>query len=351
MEIRLLDKEYESEYNDFLLKCNKTIFTASNKFRELLKTFINCNDYYLIALSEKKIVGVLPCFIKNNPKYGNVLNSLPYYGSSGAIIEHEGNERVKESLLDAMKSLCSEHSCVASTIVTSPFEKAFSFYQYLQYDFIDSRRGLINYLPKSDLDVDEGLMLMYTSVRRNNIRKARKSNIEVKVDNSKPSFDFLYETHFDNMTIIGGKPKEKSFFDAVLTLFQPGEDYDIYTAVYEGIRVAAMLVFYFNKTVEYFTPVVVSEYRTYNPLNLVIHIAMVDAAKRGYKHFNWGGTGVTQESLYKFKSQFGAVEHVYYYYSNIYDNSILSLTKDKILEEYVDFFVYPFNQLQTSKEE
>ena len=82
------------------------------------------------------------------------------------------------------------------------------------------------------------------------------------------------------------------------TCYEAGLDYDIYVAYMQGVKIAAMLVFYFNGTVEYYTPAIVSEYRNYQPLSLMIYIAMQDAMKKGMEKWNWGGTGLTQTSLY-----------------------------------------------------
>jgi len=63
------------------------------------------------------------------------------------------------------------------------------------------------------------------------------------------------------------------------------------------------LLFYYGKTIEYFTPVFRNEYRSYQPMSLLIYQAMVDGAKAGYERWNWGGTWENQEGVYRFKSK------------------------------------------------
>ena len=346
MEIVTLDEYNVKQYDEFLLKNTKTLFSASSRYKTLLKHYLKCKDHYFLALQEGCIVGAFPCFIKENSKYGNVLNSLPYYGSSGAIIEFENNIEVKSALLSAIERLCKEKDCVASTIVTSPFEENFSFYHEARYDFTDSRRGLINKIPVFSEEIENNLMQQFNSMRRRNIRKAQKYNLIVRIDNSEASLRFLYDTHVDTMLRNGGKPKERHFFELVTNLLTPGVDYDIYISEYEGKRVSALLVFYFNKTVEYFTPVINLEYSVYNPLCLILLEVMIKASEKGYEYFNWGGTGAdSQDSLYKFKKNFGAFDYPYNYFTRIYDKSILSMSRETILKEYPDFFVFPFGQV------
>ena len=342
MEIIILNHEYEQKYDEYLLRDEKSLFFASNKYRLLLKKYLCCKDYYLLAVNNGEIIGVLPCFIKENNQYGNILNSLPYYGSNGAVIQHENDRDIKNFLINALKKLCRDHNCVASTIITSPFETDFNFYKNRKYDFIDSRKGLITHLPKQSSNIEQDLFAIFDSKRRRNIKKAKRSDINISVNNSIVSFEFLYEAHVHGMVQIGGKCKEKLFFDTIPTMLKNGIDYDIYIAEKDDKIIAALLLFYFNKTVEYFTPVILDEYRTYQPLCLIVFQAMIDATIRGFEYFNWGGTGISQMGVYNFKKDFGATDYPYYYFTDIYDKSILSLSKETVLENYDNFFVFPF---------
>jgi len=73
---------------------------------------------------------------------------------------------------------------------------------------------------------------------------------------------------------------------------------------------------------------------------------MQDAVSQGYKLWNWGGTWVNQDGVYAFKKRWGSVETIYYYYTKIYDDSILSLTREKITDEYPYWFIVPFERLK-----
>ena len=68
-------------------------------------------------------------------------------------------------------------------------------------------------------------------------------------------------------------------------------DWSVFTAFHDGCPVAALLLFYFNKTVEYFTPVTVHEYRNFQPMSLIVFEAMRDAINRGMTNWNWGEPG------------------------------------------------------------
>lgn len=321
---------------------------ASNKYRLLLKEYLKAEEYYFIAIdSSNNIRGVLPSFLKSNSNHGNVLNSLPFYGSNGAIIEFAGDFNIRKALLNAFYGLAKEKSCIASTIITSPFETDVNFYEKnSNYMFKDERIGQLTKLPGSNGLIADDLMAVYHQKTRNMIRKAVKNNVTHVVENTPEKLEFIINTHQDNMNKIGGVSKPRSFFNLLATFFNEGIDYKIYTAFLDDRPIAAVLLFYFNKVVEYFTPVISEEFREMQPLSFLIFEAMKDAVLHGYTWWNWGGTWLSQDGVYHFKKRWGTTDHPYYYYTNVYDPEILKYSKEKLLKEYPNFYVVPFGELK-----
>ena len=95
-----------------------------------------------------------------------------------------------------------------------------------------------------------------------------------------------------------------------------------------------------------YTPVIVEEHREKQPLSLLIFEAMKDASKEGYKLWNWGGTWLTQDGVYRFKSRWGTKDINYYYYTKINSERIYHCSKEELLNEYNDVFVIPFSHLK-----
>ncbi len=349
LRIEILTDEMEHHYTQFLLTHPSTLLYVSNKYRKLLHLFLKAQNYYFIALDENdRIVGALPSFLHCTQKDGNVLNSLPFYGSNGGIMEFNNNVEVKRLLINEFNAFAQNNNCVSKTIVTSPFETDIEFYnKQLDYTFLDKRLGQITKLPLSNYSDDAQLMGIFHSKTRNLVRKAQKSAFVVSKEKTNTTIEFVHTTHERNIQELGGKPKPKSFFDLIEQLFTYGEDYRIYTALKDGCPVAALLVFYFNKTVEYFTPVVVQEFRALQPLSLLIFEAMKDAIQLNFTWWNWGGTWLTQDGVYHFKSRWGTLDFPYYYFTKIYDTTIIHHTKDYFLNTYPYFYVLPFDKLQT----
>jgi lipid II:glycine glycyltransferase (peptidoglycan interpeptide bridge formation enzyme) len=242
--------------------------------------------------------------------------------------------------------LAREKSCVSATIVTSPFdrpEKAAWYCENLDYDAVDERLCQVTSLC-FDADHSERLMTSFHQKTRNMVRKAEKVGVTVQVENE--MLKFVSEVHSENMLAIGGIAKSKKFFSLVPKYFKANEGYRIYVARIAGEPVAAVLLFYFNRTVEYFTPVVRAGFRDTQALSGAIFRAMCDASRAGYHRWNWGGTWATQEGVYLFKRRWGAMDFPYRYFVKIYDRSLLRRRRDEILAEYPNFYVVPFGLLE-----
>jgi hypothetical protein len=295
-----------------------------------------------LAIDGDSIAGALPIFIKQTD-LGNCINSLPYYGSNGGIVEYNNNNQVKLALLNEFDKLANDFNCVSGTIITSPFEENTSFYEESVLNKYKSVRiGQITTLANEDQ-----LWTKFHSKTRNVIRKAIKSEVRFGIENTDDAFSFLIDEHISGMSKIGALPKEKSFFDSVRAVCQPGKDFNVYVAYSEGKRIAALLLFYFNKTVEYYTPVTKEEYRIDQPMSLLVFEAMKAAWNNGFLYWNWGGTHITQTGVYDFKKKWGTDDFPYYYYTCIYDKSVCKYNKEDILLHFNNYFVIPFENLES----
>jgi hypothetical protein len=339
MRIKKLEKKDYNEYELFVSKFSESLLYYSTKYKDFLEDLLDIESNYLMVVDESdNIQAVLPLMQKEG-KFGTIINTLPYYGSNGGVIAKDNKAR--NILLNHYNELTNAVS--GATYITNPLQENI---ENIESDIVDNRRSQWTPIDFTD-NVKENIMASYHSKTRNLVRKAMKLNVEIKIDNEQ--FDFLYETHLDNLTLIGGKAKDKFFFKLVDKYFEKGEDYNIYVALLDGKKIGAVLLFYYNETVEYFTPAVVSEYRRYQPISLIVYKAMIEASNNNYKWWNWGGTWLTQDGVYHFKKRFGAVDKEYKYFIKIQNQEIYTSTKEELLEEYDNFYVVPFDRLETSR--
>jgi hypothetical protein len=335
MHLEILSETFYQEYECFLSNFEESLLYYSVKYKLLLEELLNVKSHYLIARDNDKIQAILPLMKKEGP-YGTIINSLPYYGSNGGVLSLD--KRYHDFLLQEYTKLI--QLVAGATYINNPLN--FTSLP-LDYDILDQRIGQWTPIEYNN-NIEEQIMSSYHGKTRNLVRKAIKLNIKVNIDNSQ--IDFLYSTHHENITSIGGKAKEQKFFNLLETYFEAGKDYNIYIATFEGKRIGALLLFYYNKTVEYFTPAVLTEYRNYQPTSLLIYQAMIDASKQKYSWWNWGGTWLTQDGVYHFKKRFGAIDKKYNYYIKVNNKEIYYATKKELLSQYNNFYVLPFNQLK-----
>jgi len=347
-----MEKFDSNEKFDEFLKSNPTsLLFHSSRYICFLSSYLKCSNKTLIAVDDNdNLLGILP-LMEMTAKYGKVINSLPFYGSHGSVITRD--PKVKRLLLTEYENITSQKNILTSTYIETPFSDS-EFFQNVSFPVDDihvtTRIGQMTILPETTNlgEAENKILEMFHYKTRNMVKKAIKSNVEVVIDNN--AFDFLYEVHVENMENICGQPKPKRFFDMIKTHFQADLDYKIYTASIGKERIAALLVFYFNETAEYFTPVIKHDFRNTQPLSLIIYKAMAESSLSGYRRWNWGGTWPTQESLHRFKSRFGTLDEKYHYYTKINNTEVFDLQLNEIIKEYPNFYVVPYNLLKDFNE-
>jgi len=324
-------------YDDYLLRQRGSLVYQSSKYRQLLVELLGCEDHTLVLSEAGAIRGVLPLMCAEDGR-GKVYNSLPYYGSNGGVLADD--EETGQKLVATYNELALAEDTAAATVVANPFVEQSP--SELTHNLEDERIAQFTELSPEDADEERILARIDGSARRN-VAKARKSGMVVRIANER--LGELHRLHEENMQAIGGLSKSKRFFDLLPTVFTPGEDFKLYVADKDGEFTAALLVLYFNRTAEYYTPVIDHLSRPLQPLSLILLQALADAAQNGYQIWNWGGTWPGQVGVYRFKRKWAAREEGYSYYTQLNDRSLLELPPAEILARYPSFFVVPFSAL------
>ncbi|MES2281935.1 MAG: GNAT family N-acetyltransferase [Pseudomonadota bacterium] len=330
------------EFFDYLVSCPNSLVYATPRFIALVSQHLGAEGGWLEARRNGCLVGLLP-FVSKQGFLGPVFNSLAYYGSNGGVVQLDDDVEAKSGLIEHFYTMAQKAGGVSATIITNPLEEDSSFYfKHANHDLLDERIGLITHFPaNADAEV---LVKSFEDPRPRNIRRAVRDGITVQRRQDADALNFLYDTHSDNMRAIGGLPKKRSFFDAIPREMREGE-WSIHVGNKDGQPVAALLTFYFNRTVEYFTPVIREEFRSTQALSLIIYQAMQDSIQRGFFNWNWGGTWLVQDGVYDFKKRWGTTQYSYYYFTRIFNAEVRSQTKQAVLDAYEGFYVLPFSEL------
>lgn len=328
------------ELRGYMLLNPSTLVYAEPRFLDLITHHLCANLIWMVARRNSKIVGFLVFIVKDGP-LGPVFNSLPYFGSNGGVIQAEEDIASKTALIDAFYKMAINQGAVSATIITNPLENDAEFYESkVKYDFRDERIGQITHFP----DRIEDLIKSFDDPRPRNIRRATNMGITVSRGGVE-AIEFIYRTHVANMTAIGGTAKSSEFFNSIPDYMDDG-DWAIFTAFLDGKPIAALLLFYFNCTVEYFTPVIIESHRNTQALALVIYTAMCDAMTKGFANWNWGGTWLSQGGVYDFKKRWGTSEYRYFYYTRVMSDKLILSESKFLVEHYPGFFLIPFRELR-----
>ncbi len=164
---------------------------------------------------------------------------------------------------------------------------------------------------------------------------------------SADALNVLEKLHRANMRKIGGREKPAAFFAAVKNALVYGRDWTLYVAERAGSEAGALLLFFGAKTVEYVMPGISEDARHLQPTAMLIAHAMRDAIDRGFQRWNWGGTWLTQDNVYRFKRKWGAQERRYRYFVRINNKQLLDRTPVELASAYPSFYCLPYTILTT----
>ena len=331
-------KEFEHEYENFIINHENSMMYHSVKYFYFLNGLIGARPICIVSREDGRIDGVLPIMYIDG-KLGKVYNSLPYYGSNGSVLSTF--KATTTLLLKFYNQISNAPNVASSTIITNPFDNT-DWCDEIDFNHKEHRIGQL-----TDIRFHENhrelIMKKIHYKTRNVIRKALKYNVKVIIDNSK--LKLLYNLHKDNMKSIGGLAKDIKIIDQIKKNYVENKDYKVFTAEYENQVVAGLLVFYFKDTVEYYMPVIKSEFRNLQALSLLIFEAMSQASILGFKTWNWGGTWESQKGVYSFKKRWGTKNEKYFYLTKVNNTLLYNLDENTLLREYPNFFVIPFKNL------
>jgi hypothetical protein len=302
-------------------------------FRDYLVKMLGAKSLGRLALENGRVVGVMPLLALDGP-YGTVINSLPFFGSNGGVLAETAE--VEQILRKEYEKLASARGVALSVWISHPFMEFLS----PSHEYQDERIA-----QWTDLTVGGvgGLPGCVDSSARRNVDKAESSGVLVR--EAPDAIEFLEEVHRENMAAIGGRAKPQDFFLCLLETMTYGRDWRLYVAERNGEKLAALLTFEAGRTVEYVMPAVRESVRGLQPTAAILARAMGDARSRGFTRWNWGGTWLTQEGVYRFKKKWGAAERRYSYFITLNDQSLLALTAEQLAEAYPWFYTLPYHLL------
>jgi len=305
-----------SEIDHHLISNGNQMIYYSSTYLSFLKCISPSSKFFYIKVrNNNELIGIMPIAVKRE-KDILIANSLLFYGSYGGplIFDKDNYAEITRAILLKYVDFCVSIKANIVNFIENPLDPlSIDNVENLGFEKIDERIGQVTIFPSVKFNTEEALMSLFHSKTRNMIRKGERNNLRIELRKDDASYEWLQEEHTKSITKLGGLPKPMEVFDALRSTFS--NDCQLYVGYIEDRPVCGILLLVYAQTIEYFTPVVQEEFRESQALSYLIYKVMTDMAKAGYQQWNWGGTWISQEGVYRFKKRWGANDLPYRYYS------------------------------------
>ena len=262
------------------------------------------------------------------------------YGYGGPIIlECEGN---KEGLLigefnKSFKQYCIDNNIVSEFIRFHPmYDNAKDFKN--MYDVFYNRNTIATNLA----DSEDPFQTEFSKSCRKNVRRALREGISYRVieDPSDISnFKEIYYSTMDRNEATDYYYFEEEYFDQCLKLL--GNNLILVEAIYQEKTIAMGFYFVYDKNIHIHLSGTLSEFLHLSPAYILRYAVTQWGKEQGYKiiHHGGGRSSSEEDSLYKFKKQFGKTEFEFYIGKKIWNQDIYDkICKAKGVDKDSDFF-------------
>lgn len=248
--------------------------------------------FYIAAVNNEQIIGVLPIVLIKKPLGSASGYSLPFC-DMGAVLSE--STEVTQLLKEAALQIAKEHGAkllqlrgsrthtLESPDATQPAPKV---------------RMLLD-LPANH----EDLFASYKSKLRSQVRKAEKNGLTFNHSCDLASIDSFYDIYSRNMHRLGSPAHPKEWFYALSQSY--GENLIVGTVMLENKAVGAGIILLNCKQVCIPWASTLSEYNRLAP-NMLLYWSLLQlSCEQGFKQFDFGRS-TFGEGTFKFKAQWGA---------------------------------------------
>jgi hypothetical protein len=272
----------------------------SPKFLEFLRLVLPQAKFgYVIARDRSEI---------SDGQFGTAMNSLPFYGSHGGPISN--SRTVTQSLLEALINLSEECQYKYFNLIEDPNMR-------IENEVLRSVGLIARDLRSSHVTpLPTNLKELHPKTRAA-VSKGAKVGAVISDESDEESWIWMQKVHESSITLKGGAPKSLELFLQLKSVLEG--DVFLRVARVHGEPVAGLVLIRQGDCVEYFTPVVIDQFRHTQILSYLIFDSMQQASTSGIKRWNWGGTRPDQESLERFKERWGANKGEYRYFCRTND--------------------------------
>jgi serine/alanine adding enzyme len=305
MQVSIYEGEAE-EWDCYIRRHKASTFYHQIGWKNVVEKTYGHQPFYLVARGQK-IRGVLPLFLMKHVLFGKFLISVPFGDYGGICADNQ----------DTAYALLAEAIYLARNTRVKFLElRHLRLLTFNDFNGLDNNRQLLTKTSRAALilSLEQDPQLLWKRLKpkvRNQVRKAKKSGLEIEFGDKKLVQKF-YDVYAHNMRDLGTPAHSLSFFQNILTEFP--HHTSIILVKFENRTIGGAVATYFKDIMEIPWASSLREFFPYCPNNLLYWAALEYGCLKGYKHFNFGRSP-WDSGTFRFKKQWGAKPvRLYYQY-------------------------------------
>jgi len=266
------------------------------RWAKLIKTTFGHTPYYVTCENANgELSGVFPTIHMNSKLFGSFMVSLPYVNYGGPLASSV-----------AIEDKMMQHAAELSATLNCEYLEARDTHQRVDWLSKQHKVTMVLPLPGNDEELDKQL----GSKLRAQVNRAARENLVFQFGGAE-LLDYFYKVFSTNMRDLGTPVYNKAFFHNILETFP--EAANIGVVLHNNKPVAAGFLLGYRDKLE--IPWA-SSLRRANPLGVNMYLyrnILRTAIDRGYRYFDFGRSS-KDASTYRYKKQWGAIEHPLYWH-------------------------------------
>jgi len=287
MKVKLL-KDENDLWDDYVQRSTLATNYHQLGWRQVIEKSFGHKTYYLMAINNETIKGILPLIHMRSLLFGNFLVSVPFFNYGGIVAD---DPEVAQELVSGAVNIAKE--------LRADYIEFRHLYNELTIGQTKEHKVTMILDLKGDVDSQ---WKAFNAKLRNQIRKAEKSGLQIKTGGLEDVPQF-YEVFARNMRDLGTPVYGRDFFENILATFP--QNTRLFSVIFEEKIIASGIASWFKDTFEVPWASSMREYRSLCPNNLLYWEAIKFAIEKGFKKFDFGRS-TPGEGTYNFKEQWGA---------------------------------------------
>jgi FemAB-related protein (PEP-CTERM system-associated) len=267
--LQLRDEQYDA-WDRFVYRHQDATFFHLSGWKKAVQAVFGHTPFYLYALDNGEIQGILPLFLIRSRLFGKFLVSTPYAVYGGVCAR---DDEIRRKLFEKAKEIAGEQDVDYLEL------------RNLRPDALDLPRSDLYVTFMKDLPEQTGECLPWLPRKaRAAVRQGIKHGLEHEVSINR--LEELYQLNSIQMRRLGSPGLPLFWFRRLIDEFQ--DQVTILSVIYQGRVVASVFVFLFRDVISPYYSGALPEFYRYQTNNFMYLKLMEYGVEKGYRVFDFG---------------------------------------------------------------